>query len=52
MKSLSKLVLFFLVFTLSVPFSVSNAESLNLNMVFVPASEKGDDQDYVYKNHW
>jgi phosphonate transport system substrate-binding protein len=47
MKYLSKLVLFFLVFTLSVPFSVLKAESLNLNMVFVPASEKGDDQDYV-----
>jgi len=32
---------------LSVTFSVSKAESLKLNMVFVPASEKGDDQDYV-----
>jgi len=32
---------------LSFPFSISKAESLNLNMVFVPASEKGDDQDYV-----
>ena len=27
--------------------STSQAESLKLNMVFVPASEKGDDQDYV-----
>ena len=32
---------------LSVTYSVSKAESLKLNMVFVPASEKGDDQDYV-----
>ena len=32
---------------LSVTFSVSQAEPLKLNMVFVPASEKGDDQDYV-----
>ena len=32
---------------LSVTFSVSKAEPLKLNMVFVPASEKGDDQDYV-----
>jgi len=31
----------------SVIFSVSKAEPLKLNMVFVPASEKGDDQDYV-----
>ena len=28
-------------------FSISQAEPLKLNMVFVPASEKGDDQDYV-----
>ncbi|MBT5750027.1 MAG: phosphate/phosphite/phosphonate ABC transporter substrate-binding protein [Flavobacteriales bacterium] len=32
---------------LSVPFSISQAESMNLKMVFVPASEKGDDKDYV-----
>jgi len=32
---------------LAFPFSISSAESLSLNMVFVPASEKGDDQDYV-----
>ena len=32
---------------LALPFSISKAESLSLNMVFVPASEKGDDQDYV-----
>ena len=32
---------------LSVTFSISKAEPLKLNMVFVPASEKGDDQDYV-----
>ena len=32
---------------LSVTFSISQAEPLKLNMVFVPASEKGDDQDYV-----
>jgi len=32
---------------LSFPFSISQAESLNLKMVFVPASEKGDDKDYV-----
>ena len=32
---------------LSVLFNISQAEPLKLNMVFVPASEKGDDQDYV-----
>jgi phosphonate transport system substrate-binding protein len=32
---------------LSFPFSISQAESMNLKMVFVPASEKGDDKDYV-----
>ena len=32
---------------LALPFSISKADSLSLNMVFVPASEKGDDQDYV-----
>jgi len=32
---------------LAFPFSISKADSLSLNMVFVPASEKGDDQDYV-----
>ena len=31
---------------LALPFSAA-AESLKLNMVFVPASEKGDDKDYV-----
>jgi len=32
---------------LALPFSISKADALSLNMVFVPASEKGDDQDYV-----
>ena len=32
---------------LSFTFSISQAESMNLKMVFVPASEKGDDKDYV-----
>ena len=32
---------------LSFSFSISQAESMNLKMVFVPASEKGDDKDYV-----
>ena len=32
---------------LSSLFSISQAESMNLKMVFVPASEKGDDKDYV-----
>ena len=37
----------FVVVLLSFPFSISQAESMNLKMVFVPASEKGDDKDYV-----
>ncbi len=32
---------------LSFTFSISQAETINLKMVFVPASEKGDDKDYV-----
>ena len=32
---------------LSFTFSISQAESMNLKMVFVPASEKGDYKDYV-----
>ena len=47
MKFLSKKFSFFLILLLLVPFSISQAESVKLNMVFVPASEKGDDQDYV-----
>ena len=47
MNFLSKISTFFLVVTFSILFSISHAESLKLNMVFVPASEKGDDQDYV-----
>ena len=47
MKFLSKFFSFFLVLVLLAPFSISQAESVKLNMVFVPASEKGDDQDYV-----
>jgi len=47
MKFLSKFFSFFLVIVLLAPFSISQAESVKLNMVFVPASEKGDDQDYV-----
>ena len=37
----------FAVVLLIFPFSISQAESINLKMVFVPASEKGDDKDYV-----
>ncbi|MDC0483416.1 PhnD/SsuA/transferrin family substrate-binding protein, partial [Candidatus Thioglobus sp.] len=47
MKFLSKIFSFFLVFVLLAPFSITKAESVKLNMVFVPASEKGDDKDYV-----
>ena len=47
MKFLSKIFPFFLLLVLLVPFSISQAESVKLNMVFVPASEKGDDKDYV-----
>ena len=47
MKFLSKKFSFFLLLLLLSPFSISQAESVKLNMVFVPASEKGDDQDYV-----
>jgi phosphonate transport system substrate-binding protein len=47
MKFLSKKFSFFLLLLLLSPFSISQAESVKLNMVFVPASEKGDDKDYV-----
>jgi len=47
MKFLSKNFSFFLVLVLLAPFSITQAESVKLNMVFVPASEKGDDKDYV-----
>ncbi|MDA9319302.1 phosphate/phosphite/phosphonate ABC transporter substrate-binding protein [Candidatus Thioglobus sp.] len=47
MKFLSKKFSLFLLLLLLGPFSISQAESVKLNMVFVPASEKGDDQDYV-----
>jgi len=47
MKFLSKFFSFFLLLVFLAPFSISQAESVKLNMVFVPASEKGDDQDYV-----
>jgi phosphonate transport system substrate-binding protein len=47
MKFLSKIFSFFLVLVLLAPFSITKAESVKLNMVFVPASEKGDDKDYV-----
>ena len=47
MKFLSKIFSFFLVLVLLAPFSITQAESVKLNMVFVPASEKGDDKDYV-----
>ena len=47
MKFLSKKFSFFLLLLLLGPFSISQAESVKLNMVFVPASEKGDDKDYV-----
>ena len=47
MKFLSKTFSFFLLLLLLGPFSISQAESVKLNMVFVPASEKGDDKDYV-----
>ncbi len=36
-----------MVVLLSIPFNIAQAESMNLKMVFVPASEKGDDKDYV-----
>lgn len=32
---------------LVLPFGIAKAEPVKLNMVFVPASEKGDDSDYV-----
>jgi len=38
---------FFLVTLLFLPFQASEAEQEKLNMVFVPASEKGDDSDYL-----
>ncbi len=37
----------FLVTLLFLPFQASEAEQEKLNMVFVPASEKGDDSDYL-----
>ena len=47
MKFFAKLIPLLLIFFLTIPFAVTKADELNLNMVFVPASEKGDDQDYV-----
>jgi len=46
-KSYKSLIAIIALSILSVTFSISQAEPLKLNMVFVPASEKGDDQDYV-----
>ena len=37
----------FLAILLFLPFQAAEAEQAKLNMVFVPASEKGDDSDYV-----
>ena len=42
-----KFLAIIVVVLLSFPFSISQAETMNLKMVFVPASEKGDDKDYV-----
>jgi phosphonate transport system substrate-binding protein len=42
-----KIFAIIVVVLLSFTFSISQAESMNLKMVFVPASEKGDDKDYV-----
>ena len=47
MSHFSRVVTLLFIFILSLTISVTKAEELNLNMVFVPASEKGDDQDYV-----
>jgi len=47
MKIFAKISLIFISFILILPFNASKADSMDLNMVFVPASEKGDDQDYV-----
>lgn len=47
MKLFSKFVNLLLIFFFTLPFAVTKADELSLNMVFVPASEKGDDKDYV-----
>ena len=47
MKIFARITLIFLSFVLILPYTVSKADSMDLNMVFVPASEKGVDQDYV-----
>lgn len=47
MKLFSKLATLLLIFFFTIPFAVTKADELSLKMVFVPASEKGDDKDYV-----
>ena len=37
----------FLLFTILFAFTNAQAESKKFNMVFVPASEKGDESDYA-----
>ena len=46
MTCLKKLVLIFIIF-LSFTFEIAQAENKKFNMVFVPASEKGDESDYT-----
>jgi phosphonate transport system substrate-binding protein len=43
MKKIIQIILFIFISTIA----GTQAETLKLNMVFVPASEKGDDQDYI-----
>ncbi|MDA9651499.1 phosphate/phosphite/phosphonate ABC transporter substrate-binding protein [Pelagibacteraceae bacterium] len=43
MKKIIQIILFIFISTIT----GTQAETLKLNMVFVPASEKGDDQDYI-----
>jgi len=46
MKFTQRVSTFLLILIFFFPFISSKADDLNLNMVFVPASEKGDDKDY------
>ena len=46
MTCLKKLVLIFIIF-LSFTFEIAQAENKKFNMVFVPASEKGDESGYT-----
>ena len=44
---MKKIITFIIFFFLTLNFQTSAEEPITMNMVFVPASEKGDDKDYI-----